>query len=26
MDQIEIQRMTWHVSPYWLNTWNNIDV
>jgi len=26
MDQIEIQTMTWHVSPYWLDTWHNIDV
>jgi len=26
MDQIEIQIMTWHVSPYWLDTWHNIDV
>jgi len=22
MDQIEIQTMTWHVSPYWLDTWH----
>jgi len=21
-DQIEIQIMIWHVSPYWLNTWH----
>ena len=26
MDQIEIQTMIWHVSPYWLDTWNNTDV
>jgi len=26
MDQIEIQIMTWHVSPYWLDTWHNIDM
>jgi len=26
MDQIEIQTMIWHVSPYWLDTWHNIDV
>ena len=26
MDQIEIQIMTWHMSPYWLDTWHNIDV
>jgi len=22
MDQIDIQTMTWHVSPYWLDTWH----
>jgi len=22
MDQIEIQTMIWHVSPYWLDTWH----
>jgi len=26
MDQIEIQTMIWHVSPYSLDTWHNIDV
>ena len=26
MDQIEIQTMTWHVSPYSLDTWHNIDM
>jgi len=26
MDQIEIQTITWHVSPYWLDTWHNINV
>jgi len=26
MDQIDIQIMTWHMSPYWLDTWHNIDV
>jgi len=26
MDQIEIQTITWYVSPYWLDTWYNIDV
>ena len=25
MDQIDIQTMTWHVSPYWFETWHNID-
>jgi len=26
MDKIEIYTMTWYVSPYWLDTWHNIDV
>jgi len=26
MDQIEIQTMIWHVSPYWLDMWHNTDV
>jgi len=26
MDQIEIQTMIWHMSPYWLDTWHNTDV
>jgi len=26
MDQIDIQTMTRHVLPYWLDTWHNIDV
>jgi len=26
MDQIEIQTMTWHVSPYSLDMWDNIDM
>jgi len=26
MDQIEIQTMIWHMPPYWLDTWHNIDV
>jgi len=26
MDQIEIQIMIWHMSPYWLDTWRNTDV
>jgi len=26
MDQIEIQTMIWHMSPYWLDTWYNTDV
>jgi len=25
-DQIEIQKMTWHSSPNWLDTWHNTDV
>jgi len=26
MDQIEIQTMIWHVSPYWLDMWHITDV
>jgi len=26
MDQIEIQTIIWHVSPYWLDTWHNTYV
>jgi len=26
MDQIEMETIIWHVSPYWLDTWHNIDV
>jgi len=26
MDQFEIQTIIWHVSPYWRDTWHNIDV
>jgi len=26
MNQIEIQTMTWYVSPYWFDTWHNINV
>ena len=26
MDQIENQIIIWYVSPYWRDTWHNIDV